>query len=57
MCIEKSSIDGIEFRLKEEHDFSWLSRYGIVFSVFDEQDSGNICFGVEDRQMSLTWEQ
>src|SRR5690554_14703 len=36
-----------KIRLKEEHDFSWLKKYGKVFKVFDEQDSGNICFGVE----------
>lgn len=41
------SIDGIKFRLKENHDFSWLSKYGNVFTVFDEHDSGNISFGVD----------
>ncbi|MFD2043122.1 protein kinase [Ornithinibacillus salinisoli] len=40
-------IDDMPFRLKEEHDFEWLSNLGKVFCVFDEQDSGNICFGVE----------
>ncbi len=42
------SIDGIPFRLKEHFDFSFLSKWGKVFKVFDDQDSGNICFGVEN---------
>lgn len=41
------TIDGIDFKLKELYDFSWLSNYGRVFKVFDENDSGNIGFGVE----------
>lgn len=40
-------IDGIEFKIKEEFDFSFLREYGKVFKVFDDQDSGNICFGTE----------
>lgn len=40
-------IDAIEFKMKEEFDFSFLSEYGKVFKVFDDQDSGNICFGTE----------
>lgn len=39
--------DGIAYRLKSEFDFSFLSKYGKVFKVFDDQDSGNICFGTE----------
>ena len=41
-------IDGIPFKLKEPFDFSFLSKYGKVFKVYDDQDSGNICFGVAD---------
>lgn len=41
------NIDGIEFKIKEPFDFNFLSRYGKVFKVFDDQDSGNICFGTE----------
>lgn len=41
------SIDGVTFQLQEQHDFEWLRSLGKVFSVFDQQDSGNICFGVE----------
>ena len=40
-------IDGVQFRLKSPFDFSFLRRYGTVFKVFDDQDSGNICFGVK----------
>lgn len=34
------------FPLRASHDFSWLDSMGEVFTVFDEQDSGNISFGV-----------
>lgn len=37
-------IDGVSFRMKEAFDFSFLRKYGRVFKVFDDQDSGNICF-------------
>lgn len=40
-------IDGISFRMKEAFDFSFLRKYGRVFKVFDDQDSGNICFGIQ----------
>jgi aminoglycoside phosphotransferase (APT) family kinase protein len=40
-------IDGVPFRLKAPFDFGFLSKYGRVFQVYDDQDSGNICFGVE----------
>lgn len=44
------SIDGINYRLRSPYDMSFLSKYGQVFRVFDDQDSGNICFGTEDGQ-------
>ncbi|MCA0969333.1 serine/threonine protein kinase [Halobacillus litoralis] len=44
------TIDHVTFRLREPHDFKWLEALGTVFAVFDEQDSGNICFGVENEQ-------
>ena len=47
------TIDNVTFRMKEEYDFSFLSRYGKVFRVFDDQDSGNICFGVSDGTRKL----
>jgi len=43
-------IDGISYRLKESFDFSFLNEYGKVFKIFDEQNSGNICFGVSDEK-------
>lgn len=41
------TIDGVSYRLRAPFDFDFLSRYGRVFKVFDDQDSGNICFGIE----------
>lgn len=38
-------LDGISFRMKEPFDLSFIRRWGRVFQVFDDQDSGNICFG------------
>lgn len=40
-------MDYVSFELQEEHDFTWLQSLGAVFSVFDQQDSGNISFVVE----------
>ncbi|GAB2565175.1 serine/threonine-protein kinase [Gracilibacillus alcaliphilus] len=40
-------IDKVSFQLQEEHDLLWLKNLGEVFCVFDQQDSGNISFGVE----------
>ena len=41
-------MDGVEYRLAAPYDFDFLKKYGRVFHVFDDQDSGNICFGVCD---------
>ena len=41
------TVDGISFRLKTPFDFDFLKKYGTVFRVFDDQDSGNLCFGTE----------
>jgi len=43
-CVQR--IDGVAYKLKTPFDFSFLKKYGKVFKVFDDQDSGNICFGV-----------
>lgn len=40
-------LHGIPFKLKAPFDFGFLEKYGRVFRVFDDQDSGNICFGTE----------
>lgn len=41
------TIDSVTFQLQEVCDFAWLSKLGRVFKVFDQQDSGNLSFGVE----------
>lgn len=38
--------DDVPYKLKAPFDFSFLSKYSKVFKAFDDQDSGNICFGV-----------
>lgn len=43
----EQTLDGIPFRMKTPFDFGFVSRWGKVFRVFDDQDSGNICFGTE----------
>ena len=40
-------IDGVPYKLKSPFDFGFIGKYGKVFKVFDDQDSGNICFGTE----------
>jgi serine/threonine-protein kinase len=40
-------IDGVPLKLKKPFDLSFMRKYGKVFKVFDEQDSGNLCFGTE----------
>jgi len=39
-------VDGLPYKLRESYDMSFLSKYGKVFRIFDDQDSGSICFGV-----------
>jgi methyltransferase (TIGR00027 family) len=47
------SVDGRTVRLREPHDLSFLARWGRVFRVLDDQDSGNLCFGVSGAQGKL----
>ena len=42
------NLNGVEFRLAEQADLSFIREYGRVFRVFDDNDSGNISFGVDD---------
>ena len=42
-------IGGVPYRALEEPDLNWLRPYGAVFQVFDQQNSGNLCFGVDGR--------
>ncbi|MGZ9586024.1 serine/threonine protein kinase [Paenibacillus marinisediminis] len=53
MTSMEKCIDGISFTLKNDHDFDWLTSYGEVFAVFDQQDSGNLCFGVQSGNEKL----
>lgn len=39
-------ISNVTFELLTDHEFPWLTTYDEVFAVFDQQDSGNLCFGV-----------
>ncbi|MDA2355722.1 serine/threonine protein kinase [Bacillus cereus] len=41
------TLNKVDFQLQAEHNFDWLKQLGSVFCVFDQQDSGNISFGVE----------
>lgn len=43
----ETAVDGVTVRLKRPFDFGFLRAYGRVFRVFDDQDSGNVCFGAE----------
>lgn len=40
-------IQSVSFKLQEPHDFEWLNEMGEVLTVFDQQDSGNISFGIQ----------
>lgn len=42
----KQKIDNVTFNLNEFRNLSFLSKYGKAFCVFDQNDSGNISFGV-----------
>ena len=46
-------IDNLYFKMKNFYDFSFLKKYGSVFKVFDDQDSGNICFGIKQGEKRL----
>lgn len=40
-------IDGIPYELQKPFNLRFLKQFGRVFRVYDDQDSGNLCFGVE----------
>ena len=42
----RMTLGEVSFELKEPFDFTFLEAYGEPFEVYDQQDSGNICFGV-----------
>ncbi|WEG12143.1 serine/threonine protein kinase [Pullulanibacillus sp. KACC 23026] len=45
-AVNKMKVNDVSFSLKEPHSFDWLMDLGKVFTVFDQQDSGNLSFGV-----------
>ena len=52
-------LNNVTFQLKEYHNFDWLIKLGNRICSFDQQDSGNISFGVEKmgiRNLSNTQE-
>lgn len=42
-------INNVPYKLKLPFDMSLINKYGKVFKVYDSQDSGNICFGVKNK--------
>ena len=42
-------IDDVKFKMGRQFDFDFLKKYEKVFKVYDDQDSGNICFGIENK--------
>ncbi len=47
------TLGSVTFTLKEKFDFSFLPSYGQPFAVFDDQDSGNLCMGVQGERGKL----
>ena len=43
----EQTLDGVRFCLRTPCDLRFLSRYGRAFCVFDQNDSGNLSFGLE----------
>lgn len=41
-------INNVPYKLKAPFDMSFIQQYGKVFKIYDDQDSGNICFGVQN---------
>lgn len=41
-------IDNVPYKLKAPFDMSFIQQYGKVFKIYDDQDSGNICFGAQN---------
>lgn len=41
------ALDGVKFTLARPFDLGFLRRWGRVFCVFDQNDSGNLSFGLE----------
>lgn len=43
-------MDDVEFELLEAMAFDWIASLGKAFAVFDQQDSGNLCFGIRTQE-------
>ncbi|AZK45088.1 serine/threonine protein kinase [Paenibacillus lentus] len=43
------------FELQSFHDFAWLDSMGEIIAVFDQQDSGNISFGIKQEDGQKTF--
>ncbi|NMH68370.1 serine/threonine protein kinase [Bacillus sp. RO3] len=41
-------LNQIPYKVKSPFDLSFIEGYGEVFKIYDDQDSGNICFGVKN---------
>jgi aminoglycoside phosphotransferase (APT) family kinase protein len=41
-------IDNVPYKLKAPFEMSFIKRYGKIFKIYDDQDSGNLNFGVQD---------
>lgn len=42
-----TELDGLPVHLRVPHDLLFTARWGRVFAVLDQQDSGNLCLGIE----------
>lgn len=42
----RTTLGSVTFELREPFDFAFLRAYGEPFEVYDQQDSGNLCFGL-----------
>lgn len=47
------TLDKVNFRLNEYHDFSWLKKYGTAFTAFDETGSGCIGIGMQNNDKKV----
>jgi len=47
MLMVTIDLGRLQFQLKDDFDFSFIKAYGEPFKIYDDQDSGNLCFGVE----------
>lgn len=46
-------IDDVPYKLKSPYNFDFIKEYGKVVQVFDDQDSGNICFETQKEEQKF----